>query len=178
MPTRNLILYIATSFDGYIATDDGDLTFLSVVEKAGEDYGYHDFVATVDTVIMGRKTYDKVLSMGYDYPHPDKKSYIITRTAKADKGNISFYSGDIKELVTKLKTEEGKNIYCDGGAEIVNLLLKAGLVDEFVLSIIPVMLGSGIRLFNDGRPEMGLELEGVQSFDTGLVQLKYVRKKQ
>ncbi len=170
---RNLILYIAMSLDGYIAKPDGDLSWLSVVEKEGEDYGYHKFVASVDTVIVGRKTYDKVLSMGFDYPHQDKISYIITRTPKASIGNIHFYTDDVRELVKKLKSVPGKNIYCDGGAEIVNLLLENNLFDELVISIIPVLLGSGIRLFKDGRPENKLQLVSSESFESGLVQVHY-----
>ncbi|HEY0041148.1 MAG TPA: dihydrofolate reductase, partial [Flavisolibacter sp.] len=77
---RKVILYIATSLDGYIAKTDDDLGFLSIVEQEGEDYGYGEFLQTVDAVIVGRRTYDKVLSMGYAFPHADKDAYIITRT--------------------------------------------------------------------------------------------------
>lgn len=79
-------------------------------------------------------------------------------------------------MVGKLKSEKGKNIYCDGGAEIINALLKNDLIDELIISIVPVLLGSGIKLFNDGRPEQLLEFVSVKSFDTGLVQLHYTRK--
>jgi dihydrofolate reductase len=75
-----------------------------------------------------------------------------------------------------LKSEEGKNIYCDGGAEVINELLKHDLVDEFIISIIPVLLGDGIRLFKDGRPEQTLEFITVKTFETGLTQLHYKRK--
>ncbi|MEY3411493.1 MAG: dihydrofolate reductase family protein [Bacteroidota bacterium] len=170
---RNLILYIAMSLDGYIAKLDGDLSWLSAVEKEGEDYGYHKFVASVDTVIVGRKTYDKVLSMGVDYPHQDKMSYIITRTPNASLGNIHFYTEDVTELVKKLKAMPGKNIYCDGGAEIVNLLLNNNLFDELVISIVPVLLGGGIELFKPGRPENKLQLVSSQAFESGLVQVHY-----
>jgi dihydrofolate reductase len=113
--SRKVILYIATSLDGYIAKPNDDLSFLSIVEQEGQDYGYADFVKTVDTVIVGRKTYDKVISMGFDFPHADKDAYIITRTPRPTIGSVKFYSGDLKTLVGKLKTESGKNIFCDGG---------------------------------------------------------------
>lgn len=71
--TGKVILYIAMSLDGCIAKSDGDISFLSLVEKEGEDYGYSDFLKTIDTVIVGRKTYDKVMAMGYEYPYPDKQ---------------------------------------------------------------------------------------------------------
>jgi dihydrofolate reductase len=172
---RKLVLYIAMSLDGYIAKPDDDIGFLSVVEQEGQDYGYEAFVKTVDAVIVGRKTYEKVISMGFDFPHADKDSYVNTRTPRPDIGKVKFYTGDLKSLVQKLKSKEGKNIYCDGGAEIVNELLKFDLIDEFVISLIPILVGHGIRLFKDGRPEQKLELVSAKSFEKGLVQLRYKR---
>lgn len=173
MNKRPLILYIAISLDGYIAKPNDDLSFLSIVEQEGEDYGYAEFVKTVDTVIVGRKTYDKVISMGFDFPHADKDTYIITRTSRPSIGSIKFYTGNLKSLVEKLKSETGKNIFCDGGAEIVNELLKDDLIDEFIISVIPILVGNGTKLFKDGRPEKKLELVSVKSFDKGLTQLHY-----
>ena len=170
---RKVILYIATSLDGYITQPNDDLSFLSIVEQEGQDYGYADFIKTVDTVIVGRKTYDKVISMGFDFPHPDKDAYIITRTPKPSIGSVKFYTDDLKSLIDKLKSENGKNIFCDGGAEIVNELLKNDLIDEFIISVIPILVGNGTKLFKDGRPEQKLELVSVKSFDKGLTQLHY-----
>ena len=174
---RKVILYIATSLDGYIAKPNDDLSFLSIVEQDGQDYGYGDFVNTVDAVIVGRKTYDKVISMGFDFPHSDKDAYVITRTPRPNIGSVKFYSGDLELLVNRLKSEQGKNIYCDGGAEIANELLKHDLIDEFIISIIPILLGSGTKLFTDGRPEQKLELISTKQFDKGLTQLHYKRAK-
>ena len=172
---RKLVLYIAMSLDGYIAKPSGDIGFLSMVEQEGQDYGYNDFVDTVDTVIIGRRTYDKVIAMGFEYPHSDKDVYILTRTPKPAVGNFKFYTDDIVQLVSRLKSQFGKNIYCDGGAEVANELMKNNLVDEFVISIIPILLGEGIRLFKDGRPEQTLELVSSKSFEKGLTQLHYKR---
>jgi dihydrofolate reductase len=166
------------SLDGYIAKPNDDIDFLSIVEQDGQDYGYGDFVKTVDTVIVGRKTYEKVISMGFDYPHSDKVTYTITRTARPAIGSVMFYTGDLKSLVHKLKSENGKNIYCDGGAEIVNELLKDNLIDEFIISIIPILVGNGTKLFKDGRPEQKLELVSTKQFDKGLTQLHYKRAVQ
>jgi dihydrofolate reductase len=173
--SRKVILYIAMSLDGYIAAPNDDLSFLSMVEQEGQDYGYADFVSTVDAVIVGRKTYDKVLSMGFDFPHADKDAYIITRTARESIGSVKFYTGDIKDLIVRLKSQQGKNIFVDGGAETVHLLLKENLIDEFYISIIPTLLGDGIPLFRNGRPNLSLRLVSTQSFDKGLVQLRYCR---
>jgi len=172
---RKVILYIATSLDGYIAKPNDDLSFLSIVEQEGQDYGYAEFIKTVDAVIVGRKTYDKVISMGFDFPHAHKDAYIITRTPRPTIGSVKFYTGNLKSLVDRLKSENGKNIFCDGGAEIVNELLKADLIDEFIISVIPILVGNGIKLFKDGRSEQKLELVSVKSFDKGLTQLHYKR---
>lgn len=177
---RKLSLFIATSLDGYIAKPHDDLSFLKLVEKEGEDYGYADFVTTIDTIILGRKTYDYVLKEigSSHYDNGLKDVYVITRTPKASVGRTTFYTGNLAELVQRLKAEKGKNIYCDGGAEIINELLQHDLIDEFIISVIPILVGNGTRLFNDNRPEQLLELVGAKSFETGLMQLHYKRKRQ
>ena len=175
MSNRKVILYIAMSLDGYIATQDDNIDFLSMVEDDGQDYGYSDFINTVDTVILGRKTYDKVISFGVGFPHADKETYIITRTPRSDIGSVKFYTENLKELVFGLKNKSGKNIFVDGGAQIVNELLREDLIDEFYISIIPILLGDGISLFKNGRPELKLKLVSSTSFKKGLVQL-YFRK--
>lgn len=170
---RKVIVYIASSLDGYIAKPNDDLAFLDRVQKEGEDYGYADFMASVDTVIQGRKTYEWVLKHVPDFVHADKESYIITRSPRESIGKTSFYTGDLKALVSKLKQQTGKNIFVDGGAEVVNALMQEGLIDEFIVSFIPVMLGEGTKLFKDGRPEQVLKFVSAKTFDTGLVQLHY-----
>lgn len=172
---RKVILYIATSLDGYIAKPNDDLGFLSIVQKAGEDYGYTDFVNSIDTVIIGRKTYDWVLTQVKEFPHADKTSYVVTHKPRPAIGKIKFYTGNLKELVLRLRTEQGKNIFVDGGAEIVNELLKDNLIDEFIISVIPVLVGNGTKLFKDGRPEQKLKLMSSKSFEKGLVQMHYKR---
>ena len=178
MSGRSVILYIAASVDGYIAKPNNDLSFLSIVAQEGEDYGYHDFIKTVDTVILGRKTYDWVLTQVPEFPHKDKETYVITRTPRERIGKASFYTGNLQELIAQLKAAKGKNIFIDGGAEVVNELLREDLIDEYYLSIIPVLLGGGTRLFNDGRPEQQLELVSVRSFEKGLTQIRYKRLRQ
>jgi len=152
---------------------------LKLVEKEGEDYGYAEFIANIDTIILGRRTYDWVLrEIGTShYDNGERNVYVITRTERQSVGKTKFYTGDLTELVQQLKSENGKNIYCDGGAEIVNELLISDLIDEFIVSIVPVLVGNGIRLFKDGRPEQQLELVNTKAFDTGLIQLHYKRKR-
>lgn len=171
--TRKLTVYIAMSLDGFIAKPGDDLSFLSCVEKEGEDYGYSSFYERIDTVIMGRKTYDWVYSMTGEIPHPDKKLFVCTRQADLQKEDTSYFSGDISSLIRELKKEAGKDIFCDGGAEIVQYLRKNQLIDEWIISVIPIFLGSGVRLFDAENKEEELELLSATTFEKGLVQLHY-----
>lgn len=172
---RKLILYIAMSLDGYIAQDEDNVDFLSIVDAPPEDYGYADFTQNIDTVIWGRKTYDKLKSFNVDFPHKGKKVYIISRSKTGTEPHVEFVS-DVKALVENLKQQEGKDIYCDGGAEIVFELLKYALIDKFVISVIPHLVGNGIRLFKDGRPEQAIKFLKSITYPTGLVQLWYEKK--
>ncbi|WP_295116947.1 dihydrofolate reductase family protein [uncultured Chitinophaga sp.] len=175
---RKVSLFIAMSLDGYIAKPNDDLSFLKLVEKENEDYGYAEFVNTIDTFIIGRKTYDYVLKEigSSHYDNGQRDVYVITRTPRPGVGRTIFYTGSLTELVEQLKSDNGKNIYCDGGAEVINELLKHDLVDEFIISVIPVLLGNGTRLFKDGRPEQTLEFVTAKTYETGLTQLHYRKK--
>lgn len=176
--SRKVFMYIAASLDGFIAQPGDDLSFLKIVEKEGEDYGYADFIKNVDTVIVGRKTYDWVKKHVPEFGHTDKQCFVITRTERPATGKTIFYTGDLKELITRLKQQPGKNIFVDGGAEVVNELIKHDLFDEYIVSIIPVLTGGGVRLFKADNPFKILTLVSSQSFDTGLVQLHYQPKKK
>lgn len=173
---RKVILYIAASLDGFIAKPNDDLSFLELVQEEGQDYGYSEFVKTVDTVILGKRTYDWVMKQVPEFPHADKETFVITRTARPAVGRTNFYNGDLRELIQNLKGKTGKTIFVDGGAEVVNRFLEFKLIDEFIISVIPVLVGDGTRLFKDGKPEQELELLSAKSFAKGLVQLHYKTK--
>ncbi len=175
---RKIALFIAMSLDGYIAKPNDDLSFLKIVEKEGEDYGYAEFMDKIDTIIIGRKTYDYVLKEigSSHYDNGQRDVYVMTRTERPKVGRTTFYTGNLTDLVKRLKAEEGKNIYCDGGAEVINELLKHDLIDKFIIAVIPILLGNGTRLFKDGRPEQTLEFMTAKTFVTGLTQLHYKRK--
>jgi dihydrofolate reductase len=170
---RKVILYIASSLDGYIAKPDDDLSFLEVIHREGEDYGYADFMQAIDTVILGRRTYMWVKQQTGNFPHVDKTTYVVTRKTKGSDGNVHYWPGSLRELVDQLKSESGGDILCDGGAAVVNEMIRKDCIDEIVLSLIPVIVGDGIRLFHEGIPEAQLELIGSKQFDSGLVQLHY-----
>lgn len=173
---RKVVVYIATSIDGYIAAPNDDISWLSIVEEQGEDYGYSEFIKTIDTVIMGRKTYDKVLGLTEEFWHKGRKCYVITRSEKQNTENVEFYNGDLLELIKKLKREEGKDIFVDGGAEIINELLRNDFIDELTISIIPIMIGEGVKLFNTGiKLNKKYSLEYSKNYNSGLVQIKYIR---
>lgn len=176
---RKIKLFIATSLDGFIAQPNDDLSFLKTVEKEGEDYGYAAFTSTIDTIIIGRKTYDYVVKeIGASHYDTGKRDvYVITSTERPNNGRIEFHTGNLSDLVATLKSQEGKDIYCDGGAQVIHELLKNDLIDEMTISIVPILVGNGTRLFKDGRPEQLLEFVSAKTFDTGLTQLYYKRNR-
>lgn len=178
MNNRKLILYISMSVDGFLATNNDDLSWLSVVEKEGEDYGYTDFNKTVDTYIVGRKTYDIVLKLtgGTFPPAAQHKCFVLTRQVLENKNGVTFYNGAIEKLITTLKSEDGKNIYCDGGGQIVKLLMEKNLIDEYRISVIPIILGEGKRLFKGGIPLINLKALPSKQYESGLIQLRYIKK--
>lgn len=173
---RKTILYIAMSLDGFIAKNDDNIDFLSLVETPNEDFGYSDLLNKIDTVIWGRKTFDKVLSFGNGVPHKDKAVYVISRSRTGKEGHAT-YKNDVVALIRELQSEPGKDIYCDGGGEIVFELLKHEMFDRIVISVIPHLLGEGIRLFKDGTPEQSLKFKRSITYPSGLVQLWYDVKK-
>jgi dihydrofolate reductase len=173
MNKRKVIVFIACSTDGYIAGKEDNLDFLSIVEAPPEDYGYAAFVNTVDTVIMGRKTYEKVLSFGVPFPHQGRSCYVISTSRQGKDEHVTFWNDTPERLIEQLQKEEGGSIFVDGGAATIHALLKKELIDEFIISIIPHLLGSGIRLFADDFPEQSLKLTDSKTFPSGLVQLWY-----
>lgn len=175
MSKRKLILYISMSLDGFIATKDDDLSWLSIVEKEEEDYGYKKIIDTIDTYIVGRATYDVILKLtGGIFPQAEQfKCYVITREKRKSENGVSFYNGDIEVLINELKNKDGKNIYCDGGGQIVKLLMNKNLIDEYILSIIPIILGDGKRLFIGETPMIKLNSKSSKKYETGLIQLHY-----
>jgi dihydrofolate reductase len=172
---RKLILYIAVSLDGKIASEDDNLDFLKLVERPGEDYGYEEFLKSIDTVILGRRTFDKLISFGLKEPYPGKKCFVLTRNPRSAYKNFEFYNGDLAELISTINREEGLNIFLDGGSQVTNQFIRLNLIDEYIVSIIPVILGKGIPLFEEGLPNIQLKFIGSRNYESGLVLLRYKR---
>lgn len=169
-----IILYIAMSLDGYIAKNDGSVGWLEKIAGNGE-VGYLDFYKTIDTIIMGRKTYDQVLSFG-EWGYKGKKTYVLTSDPSYSTGSteIKFKNENISSLVAELKQESNSNIWLLGGAETVNKFLEKGLIDEYRIAVAPIILGEGIRLF-DANVEELLDLTKITQYDE-IVELTYKTK--
>jgi dihydrofolate reductase len=164
-------VFIAVSVDGYIARPDGSLDWLDSVQQEGEDYGYKSFFDSVDALVVGRKTYDTAL--GFDtWPYAGKRCIVFTRRPVDARRNEEVFAGEPKALVERLARDGVRRVYVDGG-DVIRQFLESRLIDDLTLSVIPVMLGSGIRLFGGGEPEGGLVLEEARSFASGLAQLRY-----
>ncbi|MFY9902180.1 MAG: dihydrofolate reductase family protein [Trichococcus sp.] len=173
MEERKVKVYIAISLDGYIAHSDGNIDWLEIVARAEEDYGYAAFIETIDTVVMGRKTYEKVLTFGGDFPHAGRDCYVLSRTERPSEGQIRFYSGSPENLLDQIRSRPGKDIFIDGGSEAIDMFREKGLIDSYTVSIIPILLGEGIPLFKERNQELPLKLVEATTFDSGLVQLTY-----
>ncbi len=168
---RKVVLFIASSLDGYIARTSGDVDWLFT----DQDYGYIDFFAGVDTVIMGRRTYEQVLSFG-EYPYKGTQGFVFSRTRGGERDeNVTFISNDVAGFVERLKSGTGKDIWLVGGSEIIHSCMRHDVIDEFVISVHPIILGDGIPLFHSPLPMKELSFQHCRAFDTGLLQLKYVR---
>lgn len=169
---RHLVLYIATSLDGYIATEDESLEWLFKAEGKG-DNGYSEFDETVDTVLIGRKTYDWISkNVEGEFPYQDKERYVFSRTSIEDTKDIKFINGDIVNFTNQLKSQEGKKIWIVGGGELLHEFIKEKLVDEIILTIAPTIIGNGIPLFKKGDYQLDLALKGTKTFNQ-FVELHY-----
>jgi dihydrofolate reductase len=173
---KKVILYIAQSIDGYIARNDGSVDFLENIDNDDQsDHGYSEFMAGIDTVVMGRKTFEVIESFDIDWPYPTCKSYVVSRKEDYKTGNkdVEILQSNIAEEIEKLKTEPGKDIWLLGGGELVKYFFQNDLIDEIMLSIVPVVLGSGIPLFPASYPECKFEMYSVRDFSSGIVTLSY-----
>jgi dihydrofolate reductase len=173
---RNVVLFIASSLDGYIATKDESLEWLFAVEGEG-DNGFSEFYDTVDTVLMGKKSYDWVMKQEIEeFPYKNKECYVFTRSSYQDTENVKFVNDDINNFVNKLKNKGGTNIWVVGGGELLNSFIQEDLVDEFIITIAPTILGNGIPLFKEGNHQLDLSLKETKKFNQ-FIELHYEVKR-
>ena len=167
-------VYIAVSLDNFIARDDGSLDWLADVQDAGgDDYGYAEFMDTIDAVVLGRETYDAVRTFD-TWPFTGRCVIVLTNRPIETAFGEDVYAGALAALIAALGRDGVGRVYLDGGATI-RQGLDEHLIDDMTLSIIPVVLGSGRPLFSRGLPGSRWSLTGADSYPTGLVQLHYQR---
>ena len=169
--------YIATSVDGFIARENGDLDWLPSGDEvgAGEDYGYQAFLDSVDALVMGRSTYEKVLTFGA-WPYGDKPVVVLghrpVTIAPDIAQTVSSLSASPREVVQQLGGQGFDHLYLDGGKTIQGFLTE-GLVDELTITTVPILLGRGIPLFGPLPHDVSLRLLETCPFENGFVQLRY-----
>lgn len=167
-------VFVGASVDGFIARQDGALDWLPV---DGEAHGYDEFMATVDTLVIGRKTFEVVL--GFEgWPYGDKRVVVLSSqaldlaTALARGGSVEHMDGPPEEVVARLAVRGAQHLYVDGGVTIQRFL-RAGLVDRLVITRVPVLIGSGIPLFGELPADVRLRHVATRSYASGLVQSEY-----
>lgn len=174
-------VFIATSVDGMIARADGEIDWLDAAGggDSHEDYGYGAFFESVDCMVMGRGSYEKVVSFGGDWPYAGKRVVVLTTTLERPIDGYSdlveLYDGPIKALNDRLKSEGVQHVYVDGGKTIQSFL-RAGLLHRMIITQIPILIGDGIPLFGTLNRDIPLTHVRTQSYPNGFVQNEYVIK--
>lgn len=175
---RKVILFISQSLDGFIADTKGNVDWiLGNNEDYESDYGYEIFIKDIDTVILGANTYKQIINeLSPDkWVYENLQSYVLTREIIEDTPNIKYVNMAMKELINKLQKENGKNIWICGGANLLNQCVKEDLIDEYQITTVPIILGSGIKLFEESNRKIKLELKGIKE-ENGLIIGIYTKK--
>ena len=168
---RNVILQLAVSLDGFIEGPNGEYDWCFT----DQDYGMSEFMQRVDSMFIGRKSYELVLSMGEAAMagFPKLKEYVFSTTLTDVKPGVMVVNGDTAAEVQRIKNEPGKDIWLFGGASLTTSLLNLGLVDEISLAVHPILLGGGKPLFSNIEKQVPLTLKDTKRYSTGLVSLTY-----
>lgn len=164
---RLLHCFIATSLDGYIAGPGEDIGWLFT----DQEYGYPEFIAGVDTLLMGRKTYEACRSFG-EWPYPGLRTVVFSRSELAPDPNIEVERRPIADVVAALRALPGKDLWLVGGAALLSAAIEADLVDAYTVSIHPILLGGGTPLVVPGTRASSLRLHASRTYETGLVQVR------
>ncbi|MDZ7938348.1 MAG: dihydrofolate reductase family protein [Rhodoferax sp.] len=169
-------VFIATSLDGYIARTDGDITWLLQRDEPNEDHGYSSFIADKELIVMGRGSYEKVLSFDtWPYTVPVlvlSKQLADSPVPKALNGKLRFTRQSPKDLMKELAHQGIRQIYVDGG-QLVQSFLRDRLIADMVITTVPVLIGAGRSLFGSLPCDIDLRLVSTRSFPSGLVQSTY-----
>ncbi|WP_342050890.1 MULTISPECIES: dihydrofolate reductase family protein [unclassified Cupriavidus] len=169
-------VFIATSLDGFIARPDGDIGWLLERDDPAEDHGYPDFIADKDMIVMGRGTYEKVLTMGeWAYDRPVlvlSRKLAGTPVPEALQGKVRFSDSAPAVAMAQLDAEGVRRVYVDGG-QVVQSFLREGLIADLVVTTVPVLIGAGRPLFGSLAHDVSLTLASIRHFPSGLVQSTY-----
>lgn len=172
-----MLVYIATTLDGYIAGCDGNLDWLTEFPNpSGTDHGYNQLLDGVDTVVMGGRTYGAIVDMGVAWPYNQQKTYVVCRNAMQPNKQVTFITSDVVEKIAALKNEPGKNIWLVGGGELIGWLLGADLIDELQICYVPVILGAGIPLFPNIPKPSHWQFVLSTTYDSGIVKLDFAKR--
>jgi dihydrofolate reductase len=169
---RKFIAYYAVSADGFICRSDGSVDWLERPTPKGF-YGIAKFNASIDTVVMGRKTYDFAMAHGGVPSSKGTKNYLFSTTVKDVPKNVELVTEDVATFAERLRSAKGKNIWLLGGAALWDSFLDAGALDELMMFVIPVLIGEGIPALNAKRRTQELELVETKAFEDGVVKLHY-----
>jgi dihydrofolate reductase len=171
---RKVIVHIATSADGYIARPDGNLEWLTSRPAPEGFYGMNAFMRSIDTKVLGRKTYEVSLRMGAKFDSKSRTIIFSRHTRPADvPSGVEFVNQAIGPFVSRLRAQPGKDIWLMGGGEIIASFLDEEAIDEFVISVAPVFIGEGVPLIARRHRHVPLELLSTERFEDGLVQSRY-----
>ena len=165
-------VFIGVSVDGFIARPNGDLNFLP--EGGGEPHGYHEFMSSIDTLMIGRKTYETVLSYP-KWPYGDKRVVVLSSRSldlSRARGKAEQMSGDPAEIAAKLSSTGTRSVYVDGGITIQRFL-QAGLIQRLIVTRVPVLIGQGVPLFGPLPRDIRLRHVATQAYKSGLVKSEY-----
>lgn len=166
---RKVILNLAVTLDGFIEGPNGEIDWC----LTDQDYGMSAFMKTVDTIFMGRKSYELMNSLSATNPFAHLTTYVFSSTLTSVGPNTKIVKGVIEKEAAAIKRQPGNDIWLFGGAQLITAFLNAGLVDQLLLAVHPLLLGSGKRLFQDVRTRVPLELVGTTEYPSGLVQMLY-----
>lgn len=179
MKRRNVIVHIATSADGYIARPDGDLEWLTSRPAPDGFYGMNAFMRSIDTKVLGRKTYEVSRRMGAKFDSTTRTIVFTRHAPPADApSGVEFVNGTIGPFMSALREHPGKDIWLMGGGELIASFLDEQAIDEFVISVVPVFIGDGLPLIARRYRHLPLHLLSTERFDDGVVQLRYGVPKQ
>ena len=172
---KKIILYIATSLNGYIAKANGSVDWLEDIPNPhNENYGYNDLLDSIDTTIQGNNTYQQIISWGIEFPYKNTVNYVLTNNRNlTDNQHVNFIKEKHIEFIKNLKLKTGKDIWLIGGGKVNSLLLNNGLIDEIHQFIMPIVIEDSIKLFDSVKEDLSLKIVDTIVYKSGVIRYRY-----